>query len=67
MTLDLNSLAKTSGEWLRGQGPDSDIVISSRIRLARNVAQYPFVNRADDATRSEIESLIRRQLRDADR
>ena len=31
------------------------------------MAQYPFVNRADDATRSEIESLIRRQLRDADR
>ncbi len=23
------------GEWLRGSGPESDIVISSRIRLAR--------------------------------
>ena len=29
------------GEWLRGDGPDSDIVISSRIRLARNVIGFP--------------------------
>ena len=29
-------------EWLRGTGPHSDIVISSRIRLARNLASFPF-------------------------
>jgi protein arginine kinase len=37
-------------------------VISSRIRLARNLAQFPFPNRADDSTRSEIESLLRDKL-----
>lgn len=62
MDLDLNNLAGTSGEWLRGQGPDSDIVISSRIRLARNIAQFPFVNRLDGAARSEVERLIRDKL-----
>jgi protein arginine kinase len=29
-------------EWLKGTGSDSDIVISSRIRLARNLPNIPF-------------------------
>jgi protein arginine kinase len=62
--VDLDSLTGTSGEWLRGNGPDSDIVISSRIRLARNLADFPFVNRADDGTRGEIEALLRDKVRD---
>ena len=52
--LNLQELAKTSGEWLRGSGPESDIVISSRIRLARNLADFPFITRATDADRAEI-------------
>ena len=60
--MDLDSLTSTSGEWLRGDGPESDIVISSRIRLARNLAQFPFPNRADDAARGKIESLLRDKL-----
>ncbi len=60
--MDLNGLAQTSGEWLRGTGPESDIVISSRIRLARNLAQFPFLSRADDAGRAEIESLLREPI-----
>ena len=67
MTLDLNTLAGTSGEWLKGQGPDADIVISSRVRLARNAARYPFVNKADEDTRSEIEQLLRERLDNAGR
>ena len=51
MTLD--DLASTSGEWLRGSGPESDIVISSRIRLARNLADFPFISRATDADRAD--------------
>jgi protein arginine kinase len=56
MTLD--DLASTSGEWLRGSGPESDIVISSRIRLARNLADFPFISRATDADRAEIERIL---------
>lgn len=62
--MDLDSLVRTSGEWLRGDGPESDIVISSRIRLARNLAQYPFLTRADDAVRAEIESTVRDKVHD---
>ncbi len=62
--MDLDSLTTTSGEWLRGNGPESDIVISSRIRLARNLAQFPFPNRADESGRSEVESLLREKIED---
>ena len=36
--MELDELSKSAGEWLRGSGPESDIVMSSRIRLARNLA-----------------------------
>ena len=36
--MDLNELQTSAGEWLGGTGPESDIAISSRIRLARNLA-----------------------------
>src|SRR6202163_3766451 len=57
--MNLDSLTHTSGEWLRGTGPESDIVISSRIRLARNVAGLPFTNRASAYQKAEIEGLLR--------
>lgn len=40
--MKLDDLIDQTSEWLRGLGPDSEIVISSRIRLARNVAKMPF-------------------------
>lgn len=61
--MDLDSLAQHCGEWLRGTGPDSDIVMSSRIRLARNLAEFPFPNRADTAAKSEIETLISERMK----
>ncbi len=57
--LDLNDLARSSGEWLRGSGPESDIVISSRIRLARNLADFPFISRASQQDRTDIENALR--------
>lgn len=61
--MDLDKLTQTSGEWLRATGPESDIVMSSRIRLARNLAQFPFPSRADDAVRAEIESVLSQRIR----
>lgn len=62
--MDLETLTTTSGEWLRGNGPDSDIVISSRIRLARNLAQFPFPNRASTSARTEVEDLFKSKFED---
>jgi protein arginine kinase len=50
----LDELATRCGEWLRGNGPQSEIVISSRIRLARNLADFPFIRRCTDADRAAI-------------
>lgn len=50
----INDVARRSGEWLRGDGPQSEIVISTRIRLARNLRGYHFLSRADAAMREEI-------------
>ncbi|NMB45378.1 MAG: protein arginine kinase [Firmicutes bacterium] len=44
---------------MRGQGPDSDIVMGSRIRLARNVAKIPFPDMASDEQLTHITELAR--------
>lgn len=56
--MQLDDLASSSGEWLKGTGPESDIVISSRIRLARNLADFPFISRTTEADRAEIEKTL---------
>ena len=60
--MDVNALQEGSGAWLEGTGPESDIVISSRIRLARNLAEFPFLSRANQKERGEIERQIREAL-----
>jgi protein arginine kinase len=60
--MNLDDLIGQSGEWLRGTGPESDIVISSRVRLARNLARFPFLTQATEAERAEIHGAIRAAL-----
>lgn len=60
--MTLEQMAARCGEWLRGSGPESDIVMSSRIRLARNLADYPFIRRCTDIDRANIESTVRERL-----
>ena len=47
-------------------GPESDIVISSRIRLARNLAEFPFIKRCTDHDRTAIEESLLQRLRKSD-
>ena len=61
--MKLDELARRNGEWLKGSGPESDIVISSRIRLARNLADFPFIRRCNETDRSGIEKAVRDKLR----
>ena len=62
LKMEIKDLSDNTGEWLRGTGKESDIVISSRVRLARNVAGYPFLSRANLKQRKEIESLLRKTI-----
>jgi protein arginine kinase len=45
---------ETPTEWLRGEGESSDVVMSSRVRLARNLAGMPFANKATRGQRQEV-------------
>src|SRR5262245_16469270 len=57
--MNLDSLLPTTGEWLRATGPEADVVVSTRIRLARNLANLPFTNRATNHQKAEIETRLR--------
>ncbi len=60
--MNLDNLPHTCGEWLRGTGAESDIVLSSRIRLARNLAAFPFTNRATSHQKADLENLLRERI-----
>jgi protein arginine kinase len=60
--MDLRELAKASAEWLRGQGPEAGTVISTRVRLARNIAGYPFLKRMTPEQRSDVQAQVRRAV-----
>lgn len=46
-------------KWYIQQGKDSDVVLSTRVRLARNVADFPFVEKLDDEKRSILNEKIK--------
>ncbi len=52
--MKLNDLLNHTSEWLKGTGPNSDIVISSRIRLARNLDKIPFPHWANKKQAEEV-------------
>ena len=45
--------------WLEGGGAHSDIVLSTRVRLARNLQGHAFASRVRDGEREEILDLVR--------
>jgi protein arginine kinase len=63
MTLDLSLLPDGGISWLDGSGPQSGVVLSTRIRLARNLQDRPFTIRSADAdletTRDEVMQAAR--------
>jgi len=48
------------GQWLYGEGPENDIVISSRIRLARNITGFPFLVRSNEQDRTQVRETLRK-------
>jgi len=60
--MKLADLTRRGGEWLRGTGPMDDVVISSRVRLARNLAGMPFLSRCTEQQQQELEDRLRRNV-----
>ncbi len=60
--MKLDDLLNSQGEWLRCTGPNSDIVMSSRIRLARNLAKYPFSHWASRKEQQEVLQVSKKAI-----
>src|SRR5213594_1246890 len=60
--MKLSDLTNHAGEWLRGSGPMSEIIISSRIRLARNLAGHQFLSRSSRPQRQSLEAKLREAI-----
>jgi protein arginine kinase len=58
--MKLSELSRDCGEWLRGGKADGgDVVISCRIRLARNLAGFKFMARMSAAERAQTLQAVR--------
>jgi len=56
-------MAKKPAVWLSGEGSNSQVVLSSRVRLARNIANSPFPSRADTDKRERTLSFVRNAVK----
>lgn len=52
--------------WYKNKGNEGDIVLSTRVRLARNIAEYPFPLRLDSDEKKEIARIVSEALEDSD-
>ncbi|MCR5045092.1 MAG: hypothetical protein K6A42_00775 [Treponema sp.] len=50
---------KTVGDaWYAAKGEDDDVVVSSRVRLARNLANFPFPESCDDDEAAQVQNIV---------
>ncbi len=54
-----STLLKHPADWMTGKGADNAVVLTSRIRLARNLAGVPFPGWAKKAQREEVLEKLR--------
>jgi len=54
LNMKLTDISNDINEWFSGSGPLADIVVSSRIRLARNLADHKFLSHCSTAEKSDI-------------
>ncbi len=64
--MKLTDISNDINEWFGGSGPLSDIVISSRVRLARNLAGHKFLSRCSNPEKSEILNKLKDVLMSLD-
>jgi protein arginine kinase len=58
MTFDLSLLKDGGISWLDASGPESAVVLSTRVRLARNLEGYSFTIRTSEEDRTAILSQV---------
>ena len=65
MTLDLSLLPDGGVNWLDASGDHAGIVLSTRVRLARNLEGFAFPGRARDGERLRILARVREAVEDS--
>jgi protein arginine kinase len=65
--IDLSLLPDGGLGWLHASGPNPQIVLSTRIRLARNLVGHPFSLRATDADRRAVLARVTDAARASER
>ncbi len=56
-------IKETGAKWMKGEGPYHNIVLSSRIRLARNIRETPFPSLAGDKDTEQVVKLVQESLK----
>ena len=49
-------------KWYEQSGKQGDVIVSTRVRLARNLKEYPFPCRLDSTQREEVAKKIQEAL-----
>jgi len=58
--MKIDDLSNNKCEWLLGNGPRSNIAISTRVRVARNLAGHRYFSWADEACREKtLEAMLK--------
>jgi protein arginine kinase len=57
-SIDPQRFADRLGRWLCESGPDGDVVVTSRVRLARNLDAFPFVSKLTAERAQELAGLV---------
>ena len=60
---DLKTIPDFGLGWLDGSGPAADVVLSTRVRLARNLQGRPYVSRAGREDREAVREAVVRMVR----
>jgi len=64
--MKIDDLVNKKSEWLKGEGPKSDIVISTRVRMARNVRGHLYFSRANNEQRGQTLELVTSAMKKCD-
>ncbi|MDP3804452.1 MAG: protein arginine kinase [Candidatus Omnitrophota bacterium] len=57
--MTISDFLRQDTEWLKGTGPSSNIVMSSRTRLARNIEKLPFSNWANKKQLEDVLNIVK--------
>ena len=52
--------------WFNNEGPQSDIAVSTRVRLARNINGFPFPALMNDTQKREVNSKVKQAISQCD-